>query len=96
MTPGAAALHVDFAPYLTRHAIGDWGELCDFDAEQNDTAVQHGGRLLSAYTVPLGDGRGEKIWVITESDRSVTSVLLSVEYLTFTGGAFPNLPAKTG
>jgi hypothetical protein len=56
MTPGAAALHVDFAPYLTRHGLGDWGELCDFDAEQNDTAVQHGGRLLSAYTVPLGDG----------------------------------------
>jgi hypothetical protein len=80
MTPGAAALGVDFTPYLARHAQGEWGELDYFDRRQNDTAVRQGYRILSAYNVPLPDGESERIWVITESDRSATTVLLPAEY----------------
>jgi len=81
MTPGAAELGVDFAPYLARHAQGDWGDDLDsFDKRQNDTAVKDGYRILSAYTVPVGDDETERIWIITEADRSATSVLLPSEY----------------
>ena len=80
MTPGAAALDVDFAPYLARHAAGDWGALDAFDCRQNDTAVQSGDRLLSAYDVPVGKEETERIWIITEADRSATTILLPHEY----------------
>ncbi|MCB8980590.1 MAG: plasmid related protein [Ardenticatenaceae bacterium] len=80
MTPGAAELGIDFAPYLARHAQGDWGDDLDsFDERQNDTAVKEGYRILSAYTVPAGD-ETERIWIITEADRSATTVLLPSEY----------------
>ncbi|MCA9973732.1 MAG: hypothetical protein KC425_26140, partial [Anaerolineales bacterium] len=69
MTPGAAALNVDFAPYLARHAAGDWGSLDDFDRRQNDTAVQEGYRILYAYNVPTAGGETTRIWIITEADR---------------------------
>ena len=81
MTPGAAELGVDFAPYLARHAQGDWGDDLDsFDRRQNDTAVQEGYRILSAYAVSIGDNETKRIWIITESDRSATTVLLPSEY----------------
>lgn len=89
MTPGAAALGMDFAPYLARHAQGDWGDdgsaslttsLDSFDKRQNDTAIQEGYRILSAYTVPVGNDETERIWIITESDRSATTILLPAEY----------------
>lgn len=81
MTPGAAELGVDFAPYLARHAQGDWGDDLDsFDRRQNDTAVKEGYRILSAYTVPVGDDETERIWIITESDRSETTILKPSEY----------------
>jgi len=76
MTVGAAALEVDFIPYLIRHAAGDWGELDDFDKQQNDLAVKQGLRILSAYDTD----EGVRIWIITESDRSATTVLLPDEY----------------
>jgi len=79
MTPGAAALEVDFSPYLARHTQGDWGELDHFDKQQNETAVKAGYRILSAYTVPIGDDETERIWIITEIDRSATTVLLPSE-----------------
>lgn len=60
---------------LQRHATGDWGELCDDDRAANDAALLDGSRLLSAYTV-----EGERIWIITEADRSATTVLLPEEY----------------
>lgn len=60
---------------LTRHASGDWGDLCPEDTLANDTALQDGGRLFSAY----GDGR-HRFWIITEADRSVTTVLLPDDY----------------
>ena len=62
---------------LTRHAAGDWGELCEVDKQANDADVSNGGRLLSAYV--LRDGR-TKVWVITEADRSSTCLLMPEEY----------------
>ena len=80
MTPGAAALNVDFAPYLTRHLSGDWGSLDAFDVQQNNQAVRGGWRILSAYDVPVDGGETERIWIITEADRSATSIILPEEY----------------
>jgi len=60
---------------LKRHASGDWGDLCPEDSLANDEAHQHGGRLFSAY------GQGDnRFWIITEADRSVTTVLLPNDY----------------
>ena len=60
---------------LQRHAQGDWGNVCPEDAEQNTEALQHGDRLLSAY------GTGPRtFWIITEADRSVTTVLMPEDY----------------
>lgn len=60
---------------LRRHASGDWGDLCPEDKLANDTALQHGGRLFSAY------GQGEnRFWVITEADRLATTVLMPDDY----------------
>jgi hypothetical protein len=63
-------------PYLARHAQGDWGDLEQDDKAENESAPKDGLRLLSAYQ--LADGT--KIWVITEADRSVTTILLPEEY----------------
>ena len=81
MTPGVAELGVDFAPYLARHAQGDWGDDLDsFDRRQNDTAVKEGYRILSVYTIPVEEGETKRIWILTEADRSATTVLLPSEY----------------
>jgi hypothetical protein len=80
MTPGAAALEVDFAPFLAKHSHADWGDLDNFDKRQNDIAVKEGLRVLSAYDVPVGNRKTERIWIITEADRSCTTVLLPSEY----------------
>lgn len=61
---------------IARHSIGDWGDVGADDAEANDYAVISGARLLSSYR--LTDGT--KVWVITEADRSATTVLLPSEY----------------
>ena len=60
---------------LRRHTSGDWGNLCPEDTLANDTALREGGRLFSAY----GQGE-ERFWIITEADRSVTTVLLPEDY----------------
>lgn len=79
-TPGAleAFKRAGEAPeyFLAYHARGNWGELDPQDIEANEKALRDGERLLSAYT--LGDGT--RIWIITEADRSVTTILLSEEY----------------
>jgi hypothetical protein len=67
----------DFFRYLARHQIGDWGDLDPEDKKENDFSVAHGYRILSAYT--LKDGQS-KIWIITEADRSVTTILLPEDY----------------
>jgi hypothetical protein len=61
---------------LRRHQAGDWGAVPEEDAELNREALEHGSRLLSSY--PLGDDM--RIWIITEADRSVTTLLLPEEY----------------
>ncbi|MEQ5837954.1 hypothetical protein N0A02_00685 [Paraburkholderia acidicola] len=80
ITPAAiATLHsAGFSPIdlLLRHVQGDWGELDDADRKQNDLALEARGRLLSAYTLPTMI----RIWVITEADRSATTILLPREY----------------
>jgi hypothetical protein len=62
--------------YLQRHAHGDWGELDTEDVAENEFSLVNGLRLLSAYT--LKDGT--RIWIITEADRSATTILLPSEY----------------
>jgi hypothetical protein len=64
-------------PYLRRHLDGDWGDLCDDDRHQNDAALKSGeDRLFSSYRVT----NDLKLWIITERDRSVTTLLLPEEY----------------
>ena len=76
-TPGAIALGVDLAAYLRRHHCGDWGEeLCEDDKQANEDALEHDMRLLSCYKTPNGD----RLYVITEWDRSVTTILRPEEY----------------
>ena len=62
--------------YLARHANGDWGELDDDDRMANEYALRHGLRVLSVYRLSTG----VEIWLLTESDRSTTTILLPSEY----------------
>ncbi len=63
-------------PYLARHATGDWGELGQDDKAENESSLRDGLRILSAYR--LADDT--RIWIITEADRSATTILLPEEY----------------
>lgn len=63
-------------PYLIRHANGDWGDVCKEDWKSNDEALKNGLRLLAEYKLP--DGR--RIWIITEWDRSATTLLFPEDY----------------
>jgi hypothetical protein len=75
---GNASLHLtteEVLSALQRHACGDWGNLCPEDTMANDTALRQGGRLFSAY----GQGT-HRFWVITEADKSITTVLLPEDY----------------
>lgn len=62
--------------YLARHENGDWGEADEHDRRANDFAVERGERVLSAYTLRTG----ERIWIVTEGDRSSPTILLPSEY----------------
>jgi hypothetical protein len=61
---------------ITRHAAGDWGECDPEDWQENEHALKEGFRLLSVYR----SSRGVKFWIITEADRSLTTVLLPEDY----------------
>jgi hypothetical protein len=78
-TPGALKLLSEIGAhpfdYLARHATGDWGELCAFDRRQNQVALREGYRIFSSYNIPTG-----RVWIVTEADRSVTTILLPEEY----------------
>jgi hypothetical protein len=79
-TPGAlAALEKtgqNAMDFLSRHVRGDWGELPKEDKDENQLSLDKGFRLLSSYRTTAGD----KLWVITEADRSHTTLLLPDEY----------------
>lgn len=66
----------DVQKAMARHASGDWGDVCPEDHQSNEDAVRNGHRLLSVYH----DQHGTKFWIITEWDRSVTTVLLPEDY----------------
>ena len=63
--------------FLSRHVHGDWGDLCEEDRKENQFSLERGFRLLSSYRTNAAD---TKVWVITEADRSVTTILLPEEY----------------
>ena len=78
-TPGALETILgaggDPSAYLARHASGDWGDLCAHDRRQNEVALREGYRVFSSYDAPAGT-----VWIITEADRSVTTILLPEDY----------------
>lgn len=78
-TPGALTLLMNAgenpAALLDRHQIGDWGDVPPEDARENELSVREGFRIFSSYEIG-----GERVWIITEWDRSSTCVLLPEEY----------------
>ena len=79
-TPGALALlrsaGEDLLPtLLERHQSGDWGDVPPEDSRENEFSMRHGFKIVSSYRVS-----GERLWVITERDRSATTLLLPSEY----------------
>jgi hypothetical protein len=80
MTPGAQeameAAGQQPREFLARHSAGDWGDLSEDDKRENDFSVTRHLRILSAYHT----ARNEKLWIITEADRSATTILLPEEY----------------
>jgi hypothetical protein len=80
ITPGAEeALQIagqTELEFLRRHMSCDWGELSEEDLVENDVSLKEGFRLLSAYHTC----KGQKLWIITEADRSATTILLASEY----------------
>jgi hypothetical protein len=77
-TPGAlrAMNGSSLWPYIKRHASGDWGDVSSEDKKENEFSVKNGFRIMSVYAIPGGG----KIWIITEADRSSTTVLTPHEY----------------
>jgi hypothetical protein len=66
----------DILKGIQRHQAGDWGDLEAGDWESNDRALTQGGRIVSAYNAQSGT----RFWIITEADRSITTVLLPEDY----------------
>jgi hypothetical protein len=79
-TPGAVGALQEAgenpATLLFRHVTGDWGELDEHDRQENEFSVANGLRILSAYMLTTGT----RLWVITEGNRSSTTILLPSEY----------------
>lgn len=80
VTPGALEMlethQLTALPFVLRHVSGDWGDICAEDRQSNADALQHGYRLMSVYAITQTD----KLWIITEADRSRTTLLLPEEY----------------
>lgn len=79
-TPGALSLlashRINPISLVGRHLQGDWGDVTDDDRAANNDAVTLGNRILSSYTV----GEKDKVWIITEHDRSSSHIVLPSEY----------------
>jgi hypothetical protein len=80
VTPGALAALKKAGQqpgeFLMRHVNCEWGDLDEEGRKENDYCLEHGFRLLGAYKTNAGD----RLWIITEADRSVTTLLLPEEY----------------
>jgi hypothetical protein len=80
ITPGAEeALQIagqTAIEFLRLHMSGDWGDLSEEDLQENELSIKNGFRILSSYRT----GKGQVLWVITEADRSATTLLLPSEY----------------
>jgi hypothetical protein len=66
----------DAVEFISRHQSGDWGDMSEEDKRENEFSLDKHLRIFSAYHT----SKGEKIWIITEADRSATTVLLPSEY----------------
>ncbi len=79
-TPGALEVMDQYAinalDLIQRHQSGDWGNVPPSDAEENMRSVENGWRILSSYAI----SDDQNLWIITEADRSVTTLLLPEEY----------------
>ena len=75
-TPAVIALGIDLSKYVFRHHCGDWGDLDRADKLANEDALLQGYRILSVYEIP----EGERLYVVTEADRSSTCLMLAAEY----------------
>ena len=80
-TPGALALIQELGEpsmqsLIQRHLVGDWAEMAQEDQATNHYAIRCGARIFSSYALKTD----AKVWIITESDRSLTTVLLPSEY----------------
>ena len=79
-TPGALEALEDAGQlpgeFLRKHVVGDWGDVEADDRRENETSVEGGFRILSAYKTK----KGIKLWIITEADRASTCILLADEY----------------
>ena len=77
-TPGAMSRvgRDEMMDAYLRHKEGDWGDVCPEDWHSNDQAIGRGMRILSAYHT----SKGQKFWIITEADRSATTILLPEDY----------------
>lgn len=69
--------NIDMLSLLSRHSNGDWGNIPEEDKMENQRSLENGYRILSSYRL---NEQGEKLWIITEADRSVTTLLLPDEY----------------
>ena len=69
---------LDPGPFIRRHFSGDWGDCCEDDKRSNDAALRLGNRLVSAYSIDIESE--SRLWIITEADRSVTTLLFPSEY----------------
>lgn len=76
-TPSVVSIitHEDMNTLLNRHLKGDWGDIDDEDRDTNEYNLANKGRLMSSYNMPNGT-----VWIITERDRSSTTVLLPSDY----------------
>jgi hypothetical protein len=68
---------IDYHPYLERHLSGDWGDVNEGDKRENELSLSFGFRIVSVYRTP---DNGTIFWIITEADRSATTILLPSEY----------------
>lgn len=75
VTAWAERQEIDMTRLLWRHHCGDWGDLCKDDKQANEDALVHGSRIFSSYKIA-----DRKIYIITEHDRGMTTIMLATEY----------------